>query len=407
MDLFTGAMVAADLFVGLVLVLLAGRRMLLTAVSFRRVEPGPAPVDLPRFWVVGALLNESARVPELVRSIGALEYPSVEVVLVDDASDDDTVVRLKKLAPPEWRIDVNQDGTRRGKAGALHASLSSLPIADDDLVLVTDADHVLPPDALSRLATWFGDPDVDAVAFGHRAIAPGRSLVSVFCELEGAVSEEVNSRGRAALWGDAALAGVFGCRWTAFRRFYPSDWNLADDATFSAALHAAGRRIGYATDISSRHEVPDTLRGYVHQHLRWIVGLYATGRSVSGNLLRTRDRTWSARLGSAVNSFGYAERPFFILWAILSACVLCMGHGGWLVTLPLFTFGAAVSGQLFAALLHIKAPGRLWLLAVPSLAMGAVDVALSTYGLFRRFGEGEGWSSKKFAERPRDAALPE
>jgi glycosyltransferase involved in cell wall biosynthesis len=103
----------------------------------------------PRVSVLVAVRNETDRIlRESIESLLAQDYPSFEVIAVDDHSEDDSVRVMKVLSAEDPRLQVREAPEEaRGKREALaHAAKS----ADGEWFLFTDADATLRPDALAR-----------------------------------------------------------------------------------------------------------------------------------------------------------------------------------------------------------------------------------------------------------------
>ena len=82
----------------------------------------------------------------------------VEVVVVDDFSDDGTADVVEELGLDNVRVVRVPPG---GKATALNTGVA---LARHDLIVMVDADTVVEPDSLHRLVQPFGDETVGAVA---------------------------------------------------------------------------------------------------------------------------------------------------------------------------------------------------------------------------------------------------
>jgi cellulose synthase/poly-beta-1,6-N-acetylglucosamine synthase-like glycosyltransferase len=115
--------------------------------------------------VVVAARNEAGGIEAAVRSMLALDYPALEVIVVDDRSEDDTGVILDRLADADPRLRVLHlaelpDGWL-GKNHALHVGAAA---ARGELLLFTDADVVFEPGVLGRAASWMLAHNVDHLA---------------------------------------------------------------------------------------------------------------------------------------------------------------------------------------------------------------------------------------------------
>lgn len=100
----------------------------------------PLAVPHPALSIVIPLFNEEENVPLLVAAIFAVLAPDpdfLELVLVDDGSQDQTAKIVRQLAATQPRIRFIQHKQNRGLGAAIRTGLQA---AEGELVLYTDAD---------------------------------------------------------------------------------------------------------------------------------------------------------------------------------------------------------------------------------------------------------------------------
>jgi glycosyltransferase involved in cell wall biosynthesis len=95
----------------------------------------------PCLSVVIPVYNEAATVEELVRRV-LLQRPVQQVVIVDDASTDDTWPILQRVGGRDPRITLLRHSTNRGKGAALRTGFTA---AEAPVVMVQDADQEYDP----------------------------------------------------------------------------------------------------------------------------------------------------------------------------------------------------------------------------------------------------------------------
>jgi hypothetical protein len=145
------------------------------------------PSGWPLLSVVVACRNEEAAVRAALTSILAQDYPALQVVAVDDRSEDATGAILDALAAEHPRLRVlHVDRLPPGWLGKTNALHRGAQEAAGEFLLFTDADVVFAPGTLRRAIAWAGDRQLGhAVALPH-FVAPGlleRSFVSLFAML--------------------------------------------------------------------------------------------------------------------------------------------------------------------------------------------------------------------------------
>ena len=158
--------------------------------SNSRILSSPA---APTISMLAPAYNEATTVSESVRSLLTLRYPNLEVVLINDGSSDATIDVLRRdfeLVPilPIYRRTVESapirgiyrsrvrpdlmvvDKENGGKADALNAGLN---VASGELVCAIDADTIIEPDAMIKMARPFIGLN------GHLVVAAGGTIRAV------------------------------------------------------------------------------------------------------------------------------------------------------------------------------------------------------------------------------------
>ena len=116
--------------------------------------------------VVIPAYNAGADLPACLDSVFASEGVSFEVVLVDDASTDDTADIARDRGCRVISVSSNIMSANCRNLGARHAG--------GEILVFFDADEVMRPDTLRRFVDVLrGDPDIDAVVGSLTAETPG------------------------------------------------------------------------------------------------------------------------------------------------------------------------------------------------------------------------------------------
>jgi hypothetical protein len=132
----------------------------------------------PKVTAVVPARNEAARVADALRSRLADDYPALEVVLVDDRSDDGTPDIAQHAAAGDDRfVLVCVTVLPAGWLGKVHALDAGIRCSRGDWLLFSDADVHLEPDALRRAVSLAEREGLDMVA-----IVPTYVSSSLLCE---------------------------------------------------------------------------------------------------------------------------------------------------------------------------------------------------------------------------------
>lgn len=138
----------------------------------------PAPRDPERPWpsvsILVAARDEAWGVEACVRSLLALDYLGVEVLVVDDRSTDATGAILDGLAAQDPRLKVIHVGELPpGWLGKNHALWLGAGRAQAELLLFTDADIEFSPSALRDAVSILEAEKLDHLALGPALTLPG------------------------------------------------------------------------------------------------------------------------------------------------------------------------------------------------------------------------------------------
>jgi len=194
-----------------------------------------------------------ASLPALLRSGGER---LLEVIVVDDGSQDGSGERASELG-----ARVLRSGGRLGPAAARNVGAAEAP---GDVVLFVDADVVVHPDALGRIADAFADPGTVAVFGSYDDRPPQRGFASQYMNLRHHHVHRTPAEDASTFW-----AGLGAVRREAFlaaggfdaKRFpHPS----VEDIELAPRLRAGGGRIRRVPGIQGTHlkrwSVGDVLR---------------------------------------------------------------------------------------------------------------------------------------------------
>jgi cellulose synthase/poly-beta-1,6-N-acetylglucosamine synthase-like glycosyltransferase len=293
----------------------------LVEVTLIKIERGelfapPARLRRPGISIIAPAYNTEPLIVANARSLLASDYEPLEVVIVDDGSEDGTTAVLKRrfdlvelpvgdrlpitTAPIERiyvsRTDPRLRVVRKENGGRSDAINAGLNIAHNELVAIVDADTLLEADALKRIVEVFAvDPD-DVVAVGGTIRIANGSVIENDVVTRPRVAHsgvEASQTGeylRSFLAGRIAwsrlnglliVSGAFGVfpRDLLRRSGGLSKQTLGEDMELVMRLHHQLRparpqtRVAYAADATAWTEIPTSLAPLRGQRIRWHVGL--------------------------------------------------------------------------------------------------------------------------------------
>lgn len=140
-------------------------------------QPVDTSSNLPGVSIVVSARNEEKNIREGLSSLLKLDYPTKEILVINDRSTDRTGEILRDIASkePGFRVITVTD-LPPGWLGKNHAQWSGANAAMHPLILFTDADIVMDPTALRRAVPFIEKNRIDHLAIGPRAIMPGLLL---------------------------------------------------------------------------------------------------------------------------------------------------------------------------------------------------------------------------------------
>ncbi len=135
--------------------------------------------EQPLISVIVTCFNYARYVATAIESALAQTYPRVEIIVVNDGSQDDSLAVISRYAA---RVKII-DQTNQGSIAAYNAGFAA---SRGDIVVLLDADDWLEPQAFSRVvAVW--SADVAKVQWELKIVdAQGRDLGRRFCNFDAA-----------------------------------------------------------------------------------------------------------------------------------------------------------------------------------------------------------------------------
>lgn len=152
-------------------------------IAHLRALPGEGN-SWPRVSVVIAARNEETKIEEALRSVLALDYPNLEILVVNDRSTDSTGAVLARIASTHPHLRVKTlDSLPPGWLGKNHALFEGASDATGELLLFTDADVIFEPTSLRRAVRFLAERKLDFLTASPRIIvrsAPMGMFIATF-----------------------------------------------------------------------------------------------------------------------------------------------------------------------------------------------------------------------------------
>ncbi len=313
----------------------------------------------PTVSIIVPAFNEEEGIVGTIESCLRVDYPSdlVEVIAVNDGSSDATWARMLE-AKARWpQLYVVDLGRNYGKRGAMAEGIRR---ARGEVLCFVDSDSYLEPDAVTAIVQPFADQRVGAVV-GHADVR--NRMTNWITKMQ---QVRYYSAFRVIKGTESLLSGTVTCAsgcCAAYRRtvvlpllhswefqtFLGRPATFGDDRALTNRI-LAENRVVYQSSARAETVVPDSLRVFFRQQLRW-------KKSWLRESMYVLRYFWRKNPLAALFTYAAIAFPFLAPWVVLHA-----------------VGGRLLGGQ----------PGGLWFYLIGTYAMALL------YSLYYAFKRGDG-----------------
>lgn len=296
-----------------VLLIFTLRRIIFTvaALGTRHEERLAAGIAyLPDVMILVACRDEAAMIPGLCQALSQLRYPrqKVQVTLIDDGSVDETGRIMEQHAEGRSDWHVLRLSSNVGKARALNIAMDRFPFGE--IIYILDADHRLDPQALRKAMRYFFAPRVAAVTGFTKVVNSLASPTAFYSTVESYTNQLVTVRAKDRLELAPALLGS-NCGYRRDLLIAAGGFRngaFSEDSDLTVTFHRQGFITRFAQEAVSNQQVPQTINGYLKQHIRWGRGLNDVAKVHTGKILVDSKLSLPVRLELLLFSAGYLDR---------------------------------------------------------------------------------------------------
>jgi cellulose synthase/poly-beta-1,6-N-acetylglucosamine synthase-like glycosyltransferase len=205
--------------------------------------------SLPIITVIMPAKDEEIHIEQSARSVLASDYPQIELLLVNDRSQDRTPEIMARLAAEDSRVKIiSISELPPGWTGKTHAMFHAARQASGEIFLFTDADAVLKQDTLPRALHYFITNELDMLSLLPGFTRRGFIEDAVYAHMALGIAyfyplAEVNDKGKPAglasgcfIMMKAKTYAEIGT-WERFRK------ELTEDVALSKAVKAGGGKL--------------------------------------------------------------------------------------------------------------------------------------------------------------------
>ena len=239
----------------------------------RRHYPQLTKQNAPHVSIIVPAYNEEVNCVRTVETLLKEDYPSFDIIFVDDGSKDHTLQRMHDAFDGNSKVRIlgKKNG---GKASALNYGIEH---TDSEYLVCIDADTQLRPDAVGKLMQHFlldSEHRIGAVA-GNVKVGNQRNMLTRWQAIEYTTSQNFDRMAYSYINAVTVVPGAIG----AFRKEaivkaggLTTD-TLAEDCDLTMRINEAGYLIENEGRAVAMTEAPENVRQFVKQRVRWSFGV--------------------------------------------------------------------------------------------------------------------------------------
>jgi glycosyltransferase involved in cell wall biosynthesis len=267
--------------------------------------------------------NGSKYLGRCLDALLASSYSDYEVIVVDDASTDDSmeIARRKGVTVLPLPKRVGQSAARN----------SAAEIARGEILLFVDADVVVRPDTISKVAADFATSPEIAALFGSYDDEPAeKNFLSQYKNLQHHFVHQEGNPEASTFW-----TGCGAVRRVVFNTLGGLDrnWRCAEDIEFGYRMRWAGHRILLDKDLQVKHLKRWTLRSWLRADIfcravPWSKLIIENQAMVNDLNLRKSDRISAGLLGLslALLFFSIFKPPLLVIIPFLLTSIIVINR---------------------------------------------------------------------------------
>ncbi|MET0267762.1 MAG: glycosyltransferase family 2 protein [Duganella sp.] len=252
----------------LVLVVPVGVLLLQALMAFSRGRPAAMPVAArPRLAILVPAHNESSGITATLDSLRSQLAPGDRVLVVaDNCSDDTAVVAARGGAEVRERFHA----TERGKGFALDFGVRCLAEDPPEVVIIVDADCIVAPGALERLAREARQHGLPVQALYLMHAPAGAGLMKKVAEFAWLVKNQVRPLGYHRLGLPCQLMGTgMAFDWATLSTASLANGHIVEDMKLGIDLALSGKAPRFCPDALVWSSFPSSEAGTESQRTRW------------------------------------------------------------------------------------------------------------------------------------------
>lgn len=224
----------------------------LILITFSRKSNHSAQVTLkyetahPAVDIIMPMYNESACVKQKLENLLVMDYPldKLNIYIGLDGCTDSTrqIIEqvISELCFRQMRIVLIDFPVNRGKIKVLNDLMA---LGRSDMVILTDASAVMPPNAITHLVTQLQQTHTGAVSAGYKLLKPGQEGESFYWKYQSLIKSAESRLG--------SVIGAHGSCYAVRRQLFKplTAETINDDFIIPMNIISQGYRVAYSTRV--------------------------------------------------------------------------------------------------------------------------------------------------------------
>ncbi len=297
------------IILGLLRIALLGVMASLQKIKSRIYQPAITNelIEHPAVNIIVPAFNEEVNAVKTIHNLLRQDYPSFNIIFIDDGSTDDTYNKVMTAFCEHDQVTILTK-PNGGKASALNFGIAH---AKSDFVVCIDADTQLKEDAVSQLMKKFFLPvknKIIGAVSGNVKVGNEHTILTKWQSIEYATAQNFDRRAFDLINGITVVPGAIG----AFRKDaiekaggFTTD-TLAEDCDLTIRILRQGYQVVNCSEAVAITEAPETIKQFMKQRFRWSYGIMQS-------FWKNRD----ACFNPAYKSLGMVALPNIFLFQIL------------------------------------------------------------------------------------------
>ena len=222
----------------------------------------------PSVAVLVPAFNEALIIEQTIKDLLELNYPKLEVIVIDDGSTDETFSLASAMADKDSRLKVFH--VSHSKAAALNHGLTQ---TNAEIIVCTDADSKMSQDAISHAVKHFENTPLLAAIAGQLRTRKKVTILTYFQDMEYGLlnfSRYAQSSFRKVSLVPGSV-GFFSHKILKEMGGFDSD-TFAEDTDITIELLASGYDVIFEPNVIVWTEAPRTIQDLRKQRYRWYRG---------------------------------------------------------------------------------------------------------------------------------------